>query len=393
MNKFRPLRMLSILIAGSLLVLLAWNVYQKLDSQGSDKKANRERLPAPVEVSQVEVGPIELRRSFTGTLEARSSFVVAPKISGRIERLEVDLSDRVTRGQLIAVLDDAEYVQDVVRARADLEVARASHQEAEGLLKFAQREFERLERLQARGDVSASQLDIARSEQLVKRALTQVTLARITRAEADLAAARIRLAYTQVRAEWNEGNPTRVVAERFIDAGETVAANAPLLRIVEIDPIKVVFYITERDYSRLLVGQAASLETDAFPAEVFHGSVKRIAPVFRESTRQARVELLVENPDLRLKPGMFVRATVMLVRVDDAVIVPEQALTRRDDQLGVFLVAADGGSARWHPVETGIRQGNRIQLLGEPLNGRVVVLGQQLLEDGAALMVVEENTQ
>ncbi|NIR30343.1 MAG: HlyD family efflux transporter periplasmic adaptor subunit, partial [Gammaproteobacteria bacterium] len=70
---------------------------------------------------------------------------------------------------------------------------------------------------------------------------------------------------------------------------------------VELDPITAVFYVTERDYARLKPGQEAALSTDAYPGESFSGRIVRIAPVFRESTRQARVELRVANPDLRLK--------------------------------------------------------------------------------------------
>ena len=322
----------------SALVTLAWGVYQKLNSQHAREGKHREKLPVPVEVALVERGSIEQLRSFTGTLEARSEFIVAPKIAGRIELLKVDLADSVNRRQVVAVLDDAESVQAVARAAADLDVEKALHVEALGLLKIAERELKRLEKIQARGDVSEAQLDITRSELVAKQALIDVTRARIARAEADLEAARIRLGYTQVRADWQGGSERRVVAQRFVDAGETVAANAPLLRIVELNPITAVFFVTERDYSKLSVGQLASLGTDAFPGETFEGSVQRIAPVFSESTRQARVELLVSNPELRLKPGMFVRASVKLARVEDAIIIPVQALTQRNDQQGVFVV-------------------------------------------------------
>ena len=369
--------------------MLAWSVYQKLDSRQLEDRQKPERLPAPVEVAAVEVGAIEQLRSFTGTLEARAKFIVAPKIGGRIEALKVDLADSVTRGQVVVVLDDAESVQEVARARADLEVEKALHAEAQDLLKIAERELQRLERIQARGDVSESQLDITRSELVAKESLTRVTKARIARAEADLEAARIRQGYAQVKADWQGGSDQGVVAQRFVDAGETVAANAPLLRIVELDPITAVFFVTERDYAKLSVGQQASLDTDAFPGETFNGSVQRIAPVFSETTRQARVELLVQNPELRLKPGMFIRAAVTLQRLENAVIVPELALTQRADRTGVFLVEADGETARWVTVETGIRQGGKVQVEGRNLSGRVVILGQQLLDDGTQLRIVE----
>jgi RND family efflux transporter MFP subunit len=372
----------------SAIIALAWGVYQKLGSQHGEKGQSREKLPVPVEVALIERGAIEQLRNFTGTLEARSEFVVAPKITARVELLKVDLADSVDRRQVVVVLDDAEFVQAVARAEADLDVEKALHIEALGLLKIAERELKRLEKIQARGDVSEAQLDITRSELVAKQALTDVTRARIARAEADLEAARIRLGYTQVRADWQGGSERRVVAQRFVDAGETVAANAPLLRIVELNPITAVFFVTERDYAKLKAGQLSSLNTDAFPGETFEGSVQRIAPVFSESTRQARVELLVANPELRLKPGMFVRASVKLAREEDATIVPVQALTQRNDQQGVFVV--DGEVARWIAVETGLRQDDRVQVSGNHLSGQVVVLGQQLLEDGSRLRIVGE---
>jgi multidrug efflux pump subunit AcrA (membrane-fusion protein) len=120
---------------------------------------------------------------------------------------------------------------------------------------------------------------------------------------------------------------------------------------------------------------------------VFTGAVARIAPIFRESSRQARVEVSLPNPDHPLKPGMFARCTLELDRVDDAIIVPDLAITERDGQSGVFRVAGDGASVNWVPVETGLRDGDRVQLLHADLSGRVVTLGQQLVEDGSIIHI------
>ena len=132
-------------------------------------------------------------------------------------------------------------------------------------------------------------------------------------------------------AGWTGSDEQRVVAERYVDAGQTVAANAPLLLIVKLHPIIGVVYVTERDYARLKPGQLVSLVTDAYPGEKFGGRIERIAPIFRQSTRQARIEMIIDNPQHRLKPGMFIRATVVMARQLEATIVPEQALTIRDD--------------------------------------------------------------
>lgn len=376
--------LLFVLAAGG---LLAWGIHGRFAAMDEDVAVKAKKPPVPVEVAAIEHGPIELLRTFTGTLEARAEFVVAPKVAGRVEQINLDLADDVTRGQVVALLDDAEYVQAVARAQADLEVARASNAEADSLLQIADRELKRIDELRGRGVTSESQRDVAKAEQLAKQAQVRVTTARIASAEADLEGARIRLGYTQVKADWRGGSERRVVAERYVDEGETLAANAPLLRIVELDPITAVFFVTERDYARLRPGQSASLSTDAYPGETFAGEIRRIAPVFRESTRQARVELRIANPDLRLKPGMFARATVTLERVDQAVIVPQQALTSRDGRSGVFLVGPDEAGVVWRTVEPGILQGDRLQLSGAELDGRVVVLGQQLLDDGTPIRI------
>jgi RND family efflux transporter MFP subunit len=389
MNKKTWLTLLVLLLVAG---LVGWQVYSRLHETGSDARGKKDQArPVPVEAASIEVGDIERRRRFSGTLQAFSAFVVAPKVSGRIEQIDVDLADRVTRGQRVAKLDNDEYVQAVRQAEADLAVARANLAEAESLLKIAARELERVEQLRKKGVSSESQRDTAKADQLAKQAHVAVTRAQVTRAQAQLETARIRLGYTQVKADWGSGSEQRIVAERYVDEGETVSANAQLLRIVELDPMKAVFFVTERDYARLRTGQRASLTTDAYPGEDFDAQIVRISPVFRENSRQAQVELRVENPDLRLKPGLFVRVDVVLERAESVTLVPEQALTKRDGQDGVFVIDADGARVSWRPVSPGIRHAQLVEITGEGLRGRVVVLGQQLLEDGSVIAIAGEG--
>jgi RND family efflux transporter MFP subunit len=178
-----------------------------------------------------------------------------------------------------------------------------------------------------------------------------------------------------------------------VDAGQTVAANEPLLLIVELHPIVGVVFVTESDYARLKPGQLVSLTTDAYPGEQYAGRIDRIAPVFRKSTRQARIEMTIDNPQHRLKPGMFIRATVVLAQIPEATIVPEQALTKRDDRSGVFIVSEDGQSVVWREIKEGIREGDRVQVEGEGLSGRVVTLGQQLVNNGSLITIPAEQNK
>jgi RND family efflux transporter MFP subunit len=366
---------------------LGWLIFGQYQDRTDSSKSGKALRPAPVEVAQIKRGPIALQRTFSGELESLAEFVVAPKVSGRVERVIVNIADTVKRGQVVAELDDDEYVQAVAQAQADLEVTRAKLSEAKSALEIANREFKRTESLLKRGVASDSEFDAARQEQLAKQAQLKVAAAEVTKAESSLETANIRLGYTKVTAGWTGGGEQRVVAERYVDEGQTVAANAPLLLIVELHPIVGVLYVTEGDYARLKPGQLVSLTTDAYPDEQYTGRIDRIAPVFRKSTRQARIEMIIDNAQHRLKPGMFIRATVVLARVPDAIIIPQQALTIRDDKNGVFIVSENGRSVVWREVQVGIREGDRVQIKGEKLSGRVVILGQQLVNDGSAITI------
>jgi RND family efflux transporter MFP subunit len=372
---------------------LGWVIFDRLQEQAGSGKRDKTLRAVPVEVAQIQRGPIALQRTFSGELEARAEFVVAPKISGRVERVLVNIADTVKRGQVVAELDNDEYIQAVAQAQADLEVAKANLSKAKSDLEIANREFKRTESLLKRGIASDSEFDAARQDQLAKQAQVKVAAAQVAKAESSLETANIRLRYTEVTAGWSGGGEDRVVAERYVDEGQTVAANAPLLLIVELNPIIGVVFVSERDYAYLKPGQFVSLITDAYPGEPYPGRIDRIAPVFRQSTRQARIEMTIDNLQQRLKPGMFIRATVVLKRVPEATIVPEQALTIREDRSGVFTVSEDGQSVVWREVKVGIQEGDRVQVEGEGLSGRVVTLGQQLIKDGSPITIPAEQSQ
>jgi len=363
--------------------LLAWLFFGRLQSVAVSQQKPRALRAAPVEVAPIEHGPITHQRVFSGELEALAEFVVAPKVSGRVESVIVNIADTVTRGQVVAELDNAEYVQAVAQAEADLVVARAKRADARSALEIAKREFSRTESLLKRGIASDSEFDAARQNRLAREAQLKVATAEVAKAESSLETANIRLGYTKVTAGWTGGDKQRVVAERYVDEGQTVAANTPLVLIVELDPIVGIFFVTERDYAQLKPGQPVALTTDAYPGEEFTGHIDRIAPIFRKATRQARIEMTIANPRHRLKPGMFIRATVVLARVPDATIVPELALTTRDNRRGVFILNAEGNAVSWREVDVGIRNGDRVQVMGKGLSGHVVILGQQLVRDGA----------
>ncbi|MBK1877754.1 efflux RND transporter periplasmic adaptor subunit [Pelagicoccus mobilis] len=357
-------------------------------SKGDGDKGWLERKAA-VAVASVEQRPIELRRMFSGALEAHSKFVVAPKVAGRVKEIPVDIADLVHRGEAVAILEAAEFEQAVRQAEADLAVAEANLAEATSSLEITLRANQRTTTLRERGIASETEYDNVQAQLLAREAKVKVAEAQVIRAESSLESARIRLGYTQISADWLGDQDERYVAERYVDEGETVTANEPLLMIVDLDPITAVIYVTERDYSLLSPDQTARFTTDAFPDQVFQGKIERISPIFRERSRQARVELSLENPEGRLKPGMFVRAETILQRVEEATVIPFAAITRRGSETGVFLVSEDRETVSWEPVQTGIRSDGDVQLINSELEGEVVILGQHLLEDGSKIAIPE----
>lgn len=376
------------LIGVALVVALGIVVAKRLTTAEGASQQSHEPLAIPVEVAPVERGPLEQRRVFSGALAAVARITVAPKVAGRIVSLRLEIADPVERGTIVARLDDDEFTQSVLQAEAELAVAQAGLTEAESAAGIATRELDRVGTLHERGIASDSQLDTVQADHLAKDARVQVARAQVKRAEAMLQSARIRLGYTTIRADWEGAGDRRVVAERFVEEGDTVSANTPLLSIIELDPIKAVVFATEREYALLEAGQTVTMTADAYPQRRWTGRIARVAPVFREGSRQARVEITAANGDGSLKPGMFVRVQAVLRRVEDATIVPVAALAERGGRNVVFVADTGRSVARMVPVDIGIRDGDRVQVTGGGVEGQVVILGQQLLGDDSQITIV-----
>ncbi len=371
--------------------LVAWRLGD-LRAQGATTGPGRANRPAvAVEVAPIESGRLREVRVFSGALEAAVRFDVAAKVRGRIERIDVDLGDPVRRGQVVATIDDDEFVQTLAQAEAEQAVRQAEVAQARAELFRVERDYERLQSLSARGIVSDTELDEISASLQSQTAAVTLAEARVRQAEATVKLARIELSYTSVRGLWEGGPDEAIVGERYQSAGNSVQENAPLLNLVGLDPLEAIVSVSEADYKQLSVGQVATLTTDARPGETFTARIERIAPVFRTESRQARVELRVDNPEQLLRPGMFIRVRLVLRETDAAVIVPTAAVIQRGDRQVVYTLDAAGETVSEHEVRPGVQEGARVEILAPALTGRVVVMGQHLLEPGAAVTVAEER--
>jgi RND family efflux transporter MFP subunit len=371
--------------------LIGWQVIRKIADQGS----SFERMAAPV---AVEIGPVRKATirdtaNFTGTLAPKSQYMVAPKIAGRLEKLMVDIGDKINRNQLIAVLDDEEYSQQVRQAEADLLVAEANLEESRSSLDVTKRELERVEELHKKGISADSELDAFRGTHATQEARYKVSQAQVANREAALEAARVRLSYTKITSSWEEGANPRVVGERFVHEGTMLTPNAPILSLLEINPLLAIIHITDKDYFRVKSGQSALISSDVFPNKTVIGKIVRIAPLLKETSREARIEIEFANPEGFFKPGMFINIQIEFVTHEEAIVVPVSSVVKRGDQQGVFLADTENNVAQFVPVKVGISTNELAEII-EPLTigGQVVTLGQHLLADGSPIILSEPSS-
>ena len=369
------------------LSILGWQIYQKTSDSGKGFKRQRQNAPVAVEVALVKKASIRELGSFTGSLYPLSEFILAPKIPGRVEKILVNIGDKVKGGQLVAVLDDDEYHQQVSQAKAELEVANANLLEKNSTIENAKREYERNIALRKKKIASESSLDAAESEFKSQQAKLKVAIAQVAQKEAALKIAKVRLSYAQIKVTENNSTGYKVVGERFVDEGAMLAPNTPIVSILDIEKLIAAIHVIGRDYPKIHPGMEAIISTDAFPGHTFTGKVIRIAPFLKEKSREARVEIEIPNVQKLLKPGMFVRVQIQFSEHENATLVPVTALFKKNGNQGVFIVDLKENKARFIPVTVGIVNGNQAEILNPAIKGAVVTLGHHLLEDGASIIL------
>lgn len=211
---------------------------------------------------------------------------------------------------------------------------------------------------------------------------------------AQLETAKVRISYTKIIATWETGSDVRYVGERFVDEGDLLSVNTPIISIIEIQPITAVIYATDKEYFRIKVGQNVTVDPGVFSGKKFQGKVVRLAPLLKETSRQARVEIDIENEEGLLKPGMFVNAEIEFGGRTNAKIVSFSAIVSRGNSRGIFLADKENKKAIFKPVKIGIIEGEKAEIL-EPsdISGFVVVLGQHLLQDGMGIILPEKREE
>jgi len=296
--------------------------------------------------AQVEHGDIRQVIEATGTINPVTLVQVGSQVSGMISKLYVDFNSKVTQGQVIAEIDPKLFQGAVLQAQADLQnaqaalaAARANLAKDEATLKQNKLDYERAKSLVPPGVMSQQQLDQAKatydaiSAQVGSdRAAIQQAEAQVAQKTASLKVAQTNLDYTIIRAPTNG-----TVVNRNIDIGQTVAASlqAPTLFTIAQDLTKMYVYAKtdEGDVGQIRPGHAADFQVDAFPKEVFHGTVRQVRMNATTVQNVVTYDTIVEfvNPDMKLFPGMTAYVSIPVAAVNDVVKIPNAALRYKPD--------------------------------------------------------------
>jgi HlyD family secretion protein len=321
----------------------------------------------------VERGSVATTVTATGTVNPVTTVQVGTYVSGPIHALYVDYNSPVTKGQLVAKIDQAPFLVKVHEAEANLANARAKVEKDRADLDFKKLTLNRNRELRANNLIAQNDVDTAKSN--YDQAVAQLDLdkAGVQQAEASLEEARINLAYTDITSPVDG-----VVVSRNVDVGQTVAASfqTPTLFLIaqDLTKMQVDTNVSESDIGGVAQGQTASFTVDAYPGKEFHGTVAQVrnAPITVQNVVTYDVVIAVDNSNLELKPGMTATVTITTAQRDNVLVIPLRALRFHPDrkpeaaetpsQRGsarretptVWVLQPDG-SLRKVGVQTGIR--------------------------------------
>ncbi len=322
----------------------------------------------PIEALEVSAGEVAQWIRVIGSVQADRRVTLSAEVGGRLAAIKVEVGDVTGAGDLLARLDDE-------RLRIARDLARAEVEMAQANLENSTRDAQRKVDLHQGRVASEFSVDQASVKARTDVGQLKVAQARLAAAERDLSDASL---ISPIDGE---------ITRKHVEVGELVEVGTPLFDIVGIDRVKVVVNVSELEITRLCKGQEAEIRVDGHPGVVFHGRVSTVSPEADPETRSFPVEILVVNDrEEKLLPGFIGRVRVRERTFENAILLPQEVVVRRDGHPVVFVVTGDTASAR--AVELGFSDRGRVLVSGGLKPGeKVVVTGQQSLQDGARVQV------
>lgn len=309
----------------------------------------------PVEVAEVERGPLEAAYTATTTLEAEREAQLVGEVGGEIVDILVEEGDQVRAGQVLARVERSQAALQLRQQQASTD--RMQHDVA------------RNEELLARHMVSRTAYDQARFGLDTQKAVTDL--------------ARLTLSKTELRAPYDG-----VITRRHIKAGQWLSERAVAFDFADFSRLRARIAVPEHVSGLISPGQAVRFSADAVSGREFDATVTRVSPVVDRATGTVGVTVEIDNREGALRPGLFVRLAVNYQRIDDATLVPRAAVLTEGKQSHVFVVESD--TAHKRAVSLGLEQAEHVQVLAglEP-GATVVTVGNSALNEGDKVTVVD----
>jgi len=323
----------------------------------------------PVEIITINTVDIVNTVDATGAVSALYDADVSAETSGRVVSIPHDVGSRVEKGDAVIQLDDAVQRFNLQQSDARLKIAKAA-------LTKAEKDLGRMEDLFANEDISQNDIEQARLRAEQARGEYQA-------AEAAFGLAKKALDDVGIAAPFNGE-----VTATYVDVGEMVSPGLVVYTIVEVDTAKIKVDISASDIGKLRDGLPVEVYVTALPDETFHGEVSAVAVKANEMTRTFAVEILVENLDHRLRPGMLASVRIIIGSREGVIAVPLDAVLKRDGNNVVFV--EQEGRAIERNIEISSELGEEVVISsGLAVGDHLIVVGQHNLEDGRKVLVTD----
>ncbi|MEJ2677980.1 MAG: efflux RND transporter periplasmic adaptor subunit [Gemmatimonadota bacterium] len=358
MTRLLKLGVLALALAAAAQVGCGRDAEAGAQGQGGPRGPGPGSRITPVSVTPVERGSVGRAVTVAGNIEPIRIVGVNSQISGALLAVLVEEGNVVRRGSVLARVDDREL-------QAQLEAAEASYQVTEAA-------FERAQQLRDRKVITLPEYERDRTA--------------FAAAKAQLEQLRTRVAYATVTAPIDG-----VVTEKRVEAGDVVAPQTRLFTLADVSTLVVRVGVSELDVVAVNVGDPVVLALDAFPERSFRGRVRRIFPTGDPTTRLVPVEVALRGQDADdVRPGFLARVTFALGTRDGVLLVPASALVGGAGSESVFVVE-DGRAVR-RTVMPGVTSEGRVEIVkGLQAGEQVIVAGNNMLRDGAAVRVIEDD--
>jgi RND family efflux transporter MFP subunit len=352
----------SIVLVGGLIVGLRM-------SQMKKDEPNKEKVVlefTSADVAMVETRELQRTLSVSGSLTPVLQSTVRSKVPGEVQKVLVREGDRVTEGQVIAIIDTAD-----LKSKYDAQVAALEENKARASL--AEKNRENNQQLLRQKFISQNAFDTTQSAY-------DAAIAAVKSADAQLRIADKAMHDAVVRSPF-----AGVVARRMVNIGEKVGIDSPLFTVVDLGKMEIEAPAPASEIPGVKVGQVAQFRVDGFAERVFEGRIERINPTADANSRAIMLYVSVANRDGLLKGGMFAKGQLILDKTPPTAVVPAGALREEAGQAYVFTIE-DGKVVR-RPVSVGLREEGLVEIRGLEKGVPVVRTRMTDLKPGTAAIL------